>query len=197
MFHEYSQILADKLIDLTVIPQEQKNVYAYGLELLVSTVAGVFSLIVVSALFELPLLWLPYLAGFIPLRLTGGGYHAKSHWQCILTFTTAYILGLILVKNVYLPPITVAILSLSALIITFTFSPVEACNKSLTTERKKRNRRRSLLLGICNLGASLLAVGLRFSHHYFVVLYFIGNAAAACSMVVAMIIKTLRRRKTL
>lgn len=91
MFHKIAQMLADKLAHSDIIQDTQKNIYAYGPDLLISSIAGALALIVASVLLNEPLSWIPYLAGFVPLRLAGGGYHAKSHWTCIFTFTSVYI----------------------------------------------------------------------------------------------------------
>lgn len=194
MFHTCSQKIADKLIASGIIPLDKRNIYVYGLELLLSSFAGILALAVVSLIMKVPLLWIPYLAGFIPLRLTGGGYHAKSHRACILTFTTAYILSVLLIKYVSFPQIAMVLSTSAAFVITLAFSPVEAHNKPLSTEQKKHNRKRSIILGLCNIFFAILTAIFRFAQAPFVLSYFIGNAAAAISMVVVVIINSWKRR---
>lgn len=197
MFHTYSQKIADKLIASDIISLDKRNIYVYGLELLLSSFVGILALAVVSLIVKVPLLWMPYLAGFIPLRLTGGGYHAKSHRACILTFTAAYILSMLLIKYVSFSQIAIVLSASAAFVITLAFSPVEAHNKPLSNERKKDNRKRSIILGLCNIVLAMLAVFFHFAQAPFILSYFIGNAAAAISMVVVVIINIWKRRRIL
>lgn len=71
--------VAQKMAEYNVIEKKVIRVYAYGLELLFSSLAGIVVLIAVSVIWGKPFLWIPYLIGFVPLRLTGGGYHFRLH----------------------------------------------------------------------------------------------------------------------
>ena len=86
---------AEKMSEHSIIEAKAIRIYAYGLELLYSSLAGVVALMIISAVCEKPFQWIPYLAGFVPLRLSGGGYHAKSHFRCIFTFSLLYFLVLL------------------------------------------------------------------------------------------------------
>lgn len=197
MFYACSQKIAEKLISQDIISFEKKNIYVYGLELLLSSIAGILALITVSLIVKAPLLWIPYLAGFIPLRLTGGGYHAKSHIGCISIFTTAYIMSLFLISQVSISRFFVLIATIVVFILILIFSPVEACNKPLSKERKKSNRNKSIFLALGNIVFAIITVIFQLAHFRFISLYFIGNVAAAVSMVVVMIINMWKRRDNL
>ena len=45
-------------------------------------------------------MWIPYLIGFVPMRILGGGHHAKTHFSCILFFSTFYLLFIFL-KDIF------------------------------------------------------------------------------------------------
>ena len=96
MVQELARKTAKKMENQGVIASKTIPIYAYGLELLYSSLAGVVALIIISAILGKPFLWIPYLAGFVPLRLSGGGYHAKTHFHCIFTFSLLYSLVLVI-----------------------------------------------------------------------------------------------------
>lgn len=176
-----------------IIEKKGVDLYTYGFELLLSSIIGVLSLILVSVCAGKPLLWLPYLSGFAALRLYGGGYHAKTHKECIFKFTSLYIIFLIfscyLCKLTYFPVITSFLVSG----VTFCFSPVEADNKPLRIEIYQVNRRKSILLSIANLALSLLILDCKLTHNLWVVSYYTGFSFAGLSMIYSIIIKKGRK----
>lgn len=79
-----------------IIPTDKKAVYTYGLELLISDIVGISCIILISFLYGQRVMWIPYLIGFVPLRVLGGGYHAKTHLSCILFFSSLFLLFIFL-----------------------------------------------------------------------------------------------------
>ena len=57
-----------------VIPANEMDAYQYGLELLLSTAANIAVMVILPATAGHPWFFIPYLAAFIPLRLSAGGY---------------------------------------------------------------------------------------------------------------------------
>lgn len=151
MVQEMARKTAKKMADQSVIEPQKIHIYAYGLELLYSSLAGVMALVITSAVCGKPFLWIPYLVGFVPLRLSGGGYHAKTHFRCIFTFSLLYFLVLLVVILYAIPAIICLITCLANLVIILFFSPVAAPNKPLKEGQCKTNRRNSLILGMANL----------------------------------------------
>ena len=131
MVQELARKTAKKMENQGVIASKTIHIYAYGLELLYSSLAGVVALIIISAILGKPFLWIPYLAGFVPLRLSGGGYHAKTHFHCIFTFSLLYSLVLVIEIMCTVPMKAWLFPCLTNLIIILLFSPVEAPNKPL------------------------------------------------------------------
>jgi accessory gene regulator B len=123
-----------------IIEEEDIAVYAYGFELMLSTAVNIVLVIIVSILFSRPLSWLFFLLPFIPLRLTAGGYHAKTHLGCCVTFTVGYTALLvtgILVSN-YVTPLYLIAVSVVCFLLNLLLSPVPASNKPLEPEEKRR-----------------------------------------------------------
>lgn len=175
-----------------ILDKEKIELCTYGMELLLSSATGVLALVLVSVCIRKPLLWLPYLSGFVALRLSGGGYHAKTHKECIIKFTSMYVIFIILSRYLcnldYFPVIT----SFLVLMITLYCSPVEAGNKPLKSDVYKINRRKSVLLSTVNYAVSLILVNYNMTDNLWIVSYYAGYAFAGLSMIYSAINKKER-----
>lgn len=185
---------AEKMSEHSVIEPKATHIYAYGLELLFSSLVGVMALIIISTVCGKPFLWIPYLVGFIPLRLSGGGYHAKTHFRCIFTFSFLYFL-IVLIESVFIIPVKAwLIVCLVNLIIILLFSPVAAPNKPLKERDRRTNRRNSLFLCLINLLGCVVVLFLFASKSQLVNMYFAGSSMAGLSILLAVINKRGRRK---
>ncbi len=146
-----------------IIPEDSEEAYVYGIQLLLSTVINVVCIAVISWLMGKPLAWIPFMIGFVPLRITAGGYHAKTPLRCGMTFCGTYTLVLLLLHFLPVRGLVPVILinSVVTLILVFLFSPVPAANKPLTAEEAKRNRKRSLVIAAASLLFMIIAMGLQ------------------------------------
>lgn len=193
MVQEMARKTAEKMADQSVIDSKAAHIYAYGLELLYSSLVGIMALIIISAICGKPFLWIPYMVGFVPLRLSGGGYHAKTHFRCIFTFSLFYSLVLLVVRSYTIPAKICLITCLVNLAIILFFSPVAASNKPLKECQGKANRRNSIYLGISNL-LGCAALILITSKSQWVNMYFAGSSMAGLSILLAVINKRGRRK---
>lgn len=129
-----------------IISKGSEDAYIYGVQLLLSTVINIFCIALISAILDRPFAWIPFLVGFIPLRITSGGFHAKTPLTCSLFFCGSFFMCSILYKKLSGDGILLSILisSITTLILVYLFSPVPARNKPLSDTEKKRNRSLSL-----------------------------------------------------
>ena len=152
--------------------------------MLLSSVIGIYSLVILSALLGKPFAWIPYLIGFIPLRITGGGYHAKTHFACIVSFSLVFLFLLALSDTICLIPYIYFILACISLGTTYFLAPVEAVNKPLSSEIRQKNRKRCVGISWINITASLAVLIIGISHELYITMYFTGIFSAGVSMVV-------------
>lgn len=195
MFQQVSLATAKRMVSDQIIRENQITIYTYGLELVFSSLAGILALVFVSFLGGKPFWWLPYLVGFIPLRLTGGGYHAGSHRNCIALFTVFYTINLSFFSFFIIPKGTWAIICTVNVLILYVFSPVEAKNKPLHVVKRKKNRKRSLLLGMLNLSVAVSLLILQSSIPSWLILYFAGSTMACVSIMLAVVINSFRKER--
>ena len=92
MSRHISSRLADKLLAQKECCHYDREVYIYGIELIISTLAGLISIIGVSKLYSDTILGVVFIIFFVPLRLFTGGYHAKTvFWFFLLLVADFYI----------------------------------------------------------------------------------------------------------
>ena len=164
-----------------IVAPEKNKIYAYGMELVLSGLVNVLSVLLISILIFHPADGLLFLVAFIPLRTTAGGYHANSHLSCNIVFLSTFValecLGHLLLKyGSVILYLAIAVISLVTLLI---LSPSEAKSKPLTPEQRRRNRRRSLILGFLIWGLQAPAP--------WCTSYYLGVIAASISMWAAQI----------
>lgn len=189
MIQEMARITAEKMSDYRVIESSTIHIYIYGLELLYATLVGIAVMIIISEVCKMRLFWVAYLAGFVPLRLLGGGYHAKTHLRCIFIFSTIYAIVVLIAKRYILPERVLLIACFVNLIIILFFSPIAAPNKPLREYQVAVNRRKSIIFGISNLVGCFVLVFLLNLHNQWINIYFAGSSMAGLSMLLAVAAK--------
>lgn len=172
-----------------VISEEDEANYYYGLQLLLSSFFNLAIIIGWSIFIREPLAWIPFMLSFVPLRLTAGGFHAKTHWACISAFCTVY--AILLLLSLKLPDtaygICTVIVAYASLGIVLCLSPVAATNKPLTMLQASKYRRYSILIaGLFIIPATLLQLGM-LPQHLFYIHFYAGEISSALSLVVATI----------
>lgn len=139
MIAELSRMIADFFIRQKVVPEEQREVYEYGLELSISSVMGILIVLAIGLVSNR--LWesVVFYIVFCFTRLFTGGYHASNHLLCKITFVGALLAVLAAdwllkgIENYYW-----FVLHFYSLIIVCQFAPIENPNKELTRRQKVR-----------------------------------------------------------
>jgi len=173
------------------ISENETSSYVYGFEILLSTLLNTL-LVLVAALFMHSFIEaIFYMAAFISLRTSGGGYHAKSHRACILTFTVMFIVFCLTINILdgKIPAMYSLFCSMVSAIIIWSVAPVEAPNKPLSSAKRKRYRSISLVVG-CVFMVLALVTYLTSVIPEITVYIFSGELAAALTMVAGAITTT-------
>ena len=103
MLTNLCQIIVDFFVKEDIVPEEQREVYQYGVELSVSTLIGLLIVLAAGAFGGRLIESVIFYIVFCLTRAFCGGFHAHSHLLCKLTFTCVIIL--VLVMNLVLDPI--------------------------------------------------------------------------------------------
>jgi len=154
MLHKLAEDISFYLITNKIIDIEDRDIYIYGLELLISTLFTSISILILGLLIEEWISGVAYLTVYFFLKSYTGGYHAKHYYECYIYSILVFIVLIFINKitlSVYKPIIGLLSLILS-IIVVFKFAPVVNKNNPKTKEEiiknKKIARRRILLLSI-------------------------------------------------
>ena len=154
MLHKLAEDISFYLITNKIIDIEDRDIYIYGLELLISTLFTSISILILGLLIEEWISGVAYLTVYFFLKSYTGGYHAKHYYECYIYSIFVFIV-LIIAKNIIVPiykPIIGLFSLIFSIIVVFKFAPVTNKNNPKTEEEilknKKIARRRTLILSI-------------------------------------------------
>lgn len=156
MIAELSNRIVDRLVTRGNIPCEEKEIYQYGAELLLSDFVNFSLILLLGAAFGRIGTSILFLISFVPIRRFTGGYHASSHLRCRTAMIATFLL--LLLTSYLFPvdkPIQVFLINAASVLVIARFAPIENPNKPLSDESIRINRQRaiqsSLLVGIVSL----------------------------------------------
>jgi len=152
MLHRLAEDITFYLITNKIIDIEDREVYIYGLELLISTLLTSISILIIAAFIgEMPSAIIFLLIHFL-LKSYTGGYHAEYYFVCYISSIITFIVLIILKNRIILTykPLVGAILLVVSMIIIFKFAPVTNKNNPKTegeiAKNKKIARKRAIIL---------------------------------------------------
>lgn len=141
MQHRLSECIADFLLSQKVIKKQEKEIYVYGTQLVISSIINLLICITISLLLGELINGLIFFAIFSSLRRFTGGFHCKTFIMCNVVFSS--VVALALLSNTFLGKVfeNYVIVMVTAnfnLICILLFSPVYNENKKLTYIQKRR-----------------------------------------------------------
>lgn len=194
MLHKQAKKLAYFLTQQNIIETGNENIYAYGLELILSGSIGISLVIISSVILGYPALFIPFLLGYISYRVNAGGFHAKSHCVCIISFLIIYIAALIMLPFFLKFSIFPIMAMLSTLIQTIVYAPFDVKNNPLRPAFRKKRRCTIIILTICNTIAAIIFCVCNI-HNSWVTSYYLGAMVAGILLSVAILQDKTERRK--
>ena len=139
MIMEVATCIVEALMKNNKIEIEQAPIYQYGYEILISSCITCAIAIGLGAVMRCLFASMIYFVVFAMLRSICGGYHAETYLKCNIIYTLITTVVLLAYKYVPDDKVTAChycFLAL-AIIITFTYAPVENENKPLNEAQKK------------------------------------------------------------
>ena len=153
---------ACKVVSLFVrnsrIEENDREIFVFGLEIILSSVASIITVFLISIPFRQFLGTVFYLIMFIIIRQFTGGYHANSYQRCFFTFVFIYLLTtlLVLFVSTETAQTLTIVFSWTSVFPVFLFAPVRNKNRELTLKETVKFRKISRM-SVCLL-AGLLTV---------------------------------------
>lgn len=159
MIAAFSMKISKCLLKSNAINQDELNVYAYGIQLLILGIVDWCITFLCMLLIGEICLSIAYFAVFFTLRKHCGGYHAETHIRCIVISNVVYVLSVFLSANIRCENLTMLLLvgEIINFIIIYNFSPIEHPNKHVEPAEMARHRKIGMIYN-CLYG--LVAIGL-------------------------------------
>ncbi|MBR5514144.1 MAG: accessory gene regulator B family protein [Ruminococcus sp.] len=150
MIARLSKRIASFFVRNEVIKSEDEEVYEYGLQLLLSTVFNGVIALTLAIISGTVLQCVCYLAVFVLLRKSAGGYHAKTHFGCCCILAVVLSLFIMFIK--FVPNEAYGIVATIAVafsvVIILMFAPLEHENKPIIDRDKNRLRKISVIYAV-------------------------------------------------
>ena len=142
MFHNLAVDIAFLLIKNKIVDIQQRDIYVYGLEVILLNGSLLIVFLIASLLCGEMINFLAYFLFFLPLRLFSGGYHAEKSESCFVLSTIMY--GLSIAITVFFPLLYQnwkwIIAGVISVVVILVLSPMVNENNPLTKAQRKRNR---------------------------------------------------------
>lgn len=181
-----------------IIQEDDTDKCRYGLEIFISSLLELTSILFISIFMNNFLETLLFFAAFIPLRVYAGGYHADTQIKCYMVSLGVYGLFTILIRTIPISWYTIVIyISISmSLIIVLMLAPVRHSNKTLTPQKTKTYKEISVV--ICTIEAIIaLFSSIMFEVNTWIMAFVLGLSAETLSMIAAIIKKAVKHKKRL
>lgn len=140
--------LTDQLYFRCPLDPSKKAIYEYGIQLSLSTLASMCSIVLLGLLFKNPASAFIFLGVFFFLRLFSGGYHAPTYTRCFLLTNSVYLTVVgtsywIVHFQLYhlLPVIVVA-----SCVVVMVLSPIRNKHHPLSEKTYRKNRKIAVVL---------------------------------------------------
>ena len=147
MVHKLSRKITTFFINRGSIKAEDREMYEYCFEVLLSTVINLLLLIVIGVATGKYLETLIFAVVFMLSREVCGGYHARTHLGCVCSLLILYgmMLGLTYLSANVLFILSLVFFSLS-LVVFLIIAPVDCANKRISREERAKLRKRMFII---------------------------------------------------
>lgn len=175
-------ILSEKATELllrkNIIPEEDAELYAFGLHDMVMIIVLLVPVLVLAALIHMLGPAIIFILAYLPIRIYGGGYHADTEQRCYVSSLLKTILAILLIK--WLPwnfAVSLVFVVMAGIVI-FVFSPIENEHRLLSPAEFVVYRRRARLFLMAEVAIVVLA-------------WWLGYINFAASVLMALIVASL------
>ena len=167
MIHSVALVIVDFFVSKDVIKEEEKEVCAYGMELIISGIISVALVLIIGLITGNTCYAVVYNIMMIVIRMYTGGYHADTHVGCNVCYCMAFLISIALLRGqMYIKnDITIWMVAMAGYLIIVLNAPLEHHNKKLTMKQKQDYMIISSVLGIASLlisfGLNIMGVVIR------------------------------------
>lgn len=156
-----SRIIADFLCRKNVISDDNKEICAYGYEVLFFNLLNALLIFFLGILLNKLIYSIVFFLIFAVLRQYCGGFHAKSTVACTITYIISYLFIVLIsgcdaISEIYTFGICI-ILDVAFLGMIVLYAPIENPNKTLEKSEKEKYKKISIYISIFITAISIIA----------------------------------------
>lgn len=153
MIHSVALIIADFFVSKDVITEEEEEVCAYGMELIISGIISIALVLIIGLITGNIWYSVVYNMMMVVIRIYTGGYHADTHIRCNVCYCMTFLISIALlrVKMHIKTKLAIWIIALAGYLIIVLNAPLEHHNKKLTMKQKEDYMVISAMLGIASI----------------------------------------------
>lgn len=154
MIEKVSNRITDYFIENKYVDQEDRDIYLYGSEILVSEIICTVITLGIGIFLGIFVKTVLYLTIYTMIRVYAGGYHAMSHKMCITLFNVLYICFSAVTELAFCLNISdfLCLVTIFAILIILRLAPVQDMRKVLDKSEiesyRKIARRRTVFWGV-------------------------------------------------
>lgn len=150
MLNVWSNQLVDVLLNNKIIEEKEKDIYAYGFQIIISSMIGILMVGAIGIIFNRFIESVLFLVVFISIREYTGGYHANTFLFCSVLFISLYFILLVFTEMIYknFELYHIIFILLIHLFTVLKYSPIENERKPLTQKVVITKRKKSIIISI-------------------------------------------------
>ena len=152
MIHYLSNCIAHIFVLYGESTEEDADIYTYAIEAVLAVLFNLALCLIISFLFGRILEGLLFISAFALLRRFTGGYHADTHYKCILTFSillTCAMLITYFLSGVYASSFIALIIATMAWLGIFALAPIDDKNRHYKGEMQMKLKKKSIAVSTC------------------------------------------------
>lgn len=159
---KFSSKFIDFFVSNNLIKYEDKEIYEYAVNIILSSLIHVATVIIIGLCFNLLIESLAFYFSFIAIRKFAGGYHAKTPVRCYAFSVVSSIIVLCLIKlsnsvSAFFAYVHI-ILGLFSVVLILLISPLDTENNPLNKLEKRLYKMLAVLISACVFTISTLCV---------------------------------------
>lgn len=151
MFTRFSNMLTNLFIESSVIQEEHKDLYQYGVEQICNIILNILTTVILGALYGMIPEILIFMFAYIPLRIYAGGFHAKTPFRCYLFSVAITIIALTVMKFIEIPYFICIIAAAVSSAVILRVAPIEDKNKPLDSTERNVFRKRTIFIWLAEI----------------------------------------------
>lgn len=183
MIKYIANTLSQKFVSEKILCEKDKEICSYGLEIIISSMVSICLVLIISIMNVRVMEGVIYLLFYCLLRTYAGGYHAKSHKSCILTFVCTYIAVICITKlSVIANKLMILFLVFFCIFVVTIFKTVDTINNPFSVHNKKKMHKIAIGVMLCQL--LLIFFMLKVSALFEIGIYALFGTVVCCILIV-------------